>query len=489
MAILLVVNNPDTWPLKVRGVRLVSADKYLADPSFNAMRGVKVFNLCRSYAYQSAGYYVSLLAEARGHRPHPSVTTIQDLKSVGLVRALTDELHDLIQGSLHSLRSREFTFSIYFGRNPAERYGQLARKLYSLFPVPLLRAEFARTDKGVWELRYINAISLRNVSEGHFPFVLQATREYFSKGRWTNGVVHQPRFDLAVLYDPDEKEPPSDAKALKRFQKAAQRLGFGVEFIGKDDIERLNEFDALFIRVTTHVTHYTYRFSRRAAAEGLVVIDDPTSIARCVNKVYMMQRLGNNHVPIPKSLIVHQDNIDEVAPTVGLPCVLKQPDSSFSHGVVRVDDEKTLHAEIARLLDKSDLILAQEYLPTDYDWRVGIIDGRPLFACRYFMAPAHWQIINHRADEDGRYGKVETIPWELAPKRVVKTALKAAKLMGNGLYGVDLKQIGKQCVVMEVNDNPTIQSSFEDAVLEDALYERIMHVFLQRLEQQKAGIP
>ena len=62
------------------------------------------------------------------------------------------------------------------------------------------------------------------------------------------------------------------------------------------------EFDALFIRETTSVNHHTYRFASRAAAEGLVVIDDPTSIVRCSNKVYqaeLFQRHGmspaNNH--------------------------------------------------------------------------------------------------------------------------------------------------------------------------------------------------
>ena len=65
-------------------------------------RGVpsRSFNLCRSYRYQSLGYYVSLLAEARGHKPLPRVSTMEDLQSQNLVRLLTENLDDLVQKSL-----------------------------------------------------------------------------------------------------------------------------------------------------------------------------------------------------------------------------------------------------------------------------------------------------------------------------------------------------------------------------------------------------
>ena len=77
-----------------------------------------------------------------------------------------------------------------------------------------------------------------------------------------------PRFDLAILHDPDNPEPPSNEKAMQKFKKAAEELSMRVEFITRSDIGRLPEFDALFIRDTTFVNHYTYRFSRRAFAEG-----------------------------------------------------------------------------------------------------------------------------------------------------------------------------------------------------------------------------
>ena len=233
------------------------------------------------------------------------------------------------------------------------------------------------------------------------------------------------------------------------------------------------------------MNHHTYRFARRAVAEGLVAIDDPESILKCTNKVFLAELMERHKVPVPRTLIVHRDNRDRIVPELGLPVILKQPDSSFSQGVTKVEDEAALPGAVSALLEKSDLIIAQEYLPTDYDWRVGVFDHQPIFACRYFMAKGHWQIL--KRDGEGvkqAEGGVETLPVEHAPAAVVRTALKAANLIGDGLYGVDLKQVGQKVYVIEVNDNPSIEAGFEDDVLGQELYQRVMEVFLERMQER-----
>ena len=130
MKIVIVVNRPDRWPLSIPNVELVSSRAYLTDPRFSEARGVRVFNLCRSYAYQSLGYYVSLLAEARGHRPQPSVEAIQDMKSQATLRIFSDEINEMIARALSVVRSDEYVLSIYFGRPRARRYRRLALALF-----------------------------------------------------------------------------------------------------------------------------------------------------------------------------------------------------------------------------------------------------------------------------------------------------------------------------------------------------------------------
>jgi glutathione synthase/RimK-type ligase-like ATP-grasp enzyme len=483
MKTLVVLYDPAEWPVSIPGVQVVAARDYLTEPEFSTLRRARVFNLCRSYRYQSNGYYVSLLAAARGQRPLPSVTTIQDLRSPTVLRSLAEDQEELIQKSLAPLQSDEFVLSVYFGRNPTRRYDRVARALFNLFPSPLLRARFERRE-GEWRLAGLRAIAMSEVPESHRPDLLEAATEYFDRGRSPRSRNRAQRYDLAVLVDPTAPEDarPSDPVALRKFERAARQAGFDVDFVDREDYGRLAEYDALFIRETTLVNHYTYRFSSRAAAEGLVVIDDPESIVRCANKVYLAELLRRHKVPIPATLVVHKGNVQAIEKQLGLPCVLKQPDSAFSKGVVKVSTPEELAAATERLLATSDLIVAQRFTPTDFDWRIGVFERQPLFACRYHMARGHWQIVRSRPGGREVWGKVETIPVEDAPPAVVRAATRAARAVGDGFYGVDVKQSGRKVYVMEVNDNPNVDAGNEDRILGMELYRIIMGSMMRRVE-------
>lgn len=485
MSVLVVMENPEDCSLVFSGVEPVAARSYLADEAFTALRGVKIINLCRSFRYQSMGYYVSLLAEARGHKPIPSITAIQDMKSVGIIRLASEELAELLERALADRPQEKLSFSAYFGKTPEKGLEQLASRLFKLFPTPFLRAD-CNWQNG-WQLQNVSPLPLREIPEEERDFAEAVSTDYFTGKKLTIPKRQVSRYDLAILHDPEEERPPSDARAIKRFVKAAENLGLGVEIITREDSNRLSEFDALFIRETTNVDHHTYRMARKAAAEGLVVIDDPESILRCSNKVYLAEVLSRLKIPAPRTVIAHCKNIDHILEELPLPCVLKQPDSAFSQGVVLVRESDALMQEAKRLLSKSDLVIAQEYLPSEYDWRIGVLDKRPLFACKYYMASGHWQILRKGKSGKDVYGRVETLPVAKAPKKVVNTALKAAAAIGDGLYGVDLKQVGDKVYVIEVNDNPNIDAGFEDEVLQDELYLRVVEVFLKRIERRKTG--
>jgi glutathione synthase/RimK-type ligase-like ATP-grasp enzyme len=121
-------------------------------------------------------------------------------------------------------------------------------------------------------------------------------------------------------------------------------------------------------------------------------------------------------------------------------------------------------------------------LPTEFDWRIGIYDKEPLFACKYFMAKEHWQIYNWQKKEGINYGKFECVPIELLPKGLVKTALQITGIIGDGLYGVDIKQVENKFYVIEVNDNPNIDVGVEDSLSKDKLYLNIMNTFLKKIQ-------
>jgi glutathione synthase/RimK-type ligase-like ATP-grasp enzyme len=101
------------------------------------------------------------------------------------------------------------------------------------------------------------------------------------------------------------------------------------------------------------------------------------------------------------------------------------------------------------------------------------------------MAKGHWQIIDYGKTGRIREGESDTVPIDDVPQPVLNTALKSANLIGDGLYGVDLKQVGQKVYVIEVNDNPNIDTGMEDFVLKGDLYFTVMQSFVNRIEQRK----
>ena len=89
---IIVVNTPKNWKFHIPEAEIVSAKDYLTNPEFTTQKNVRVFNLCKDYSYQSKGYYVSLLAEARGHKVIPNVKNIRDFKAPAVVKIISDEI-------------------------------------------------------------------------------------------------------------------------------------------------------------------------------------------------------------------------------------------------------------------------------------------------------------------------------------------------------------------------------------------------------------
>jgi glutathione synthase/RimK-type ligase-like ATP-grasp enzyme len=478
----IVVNNPEKWNIPVENINVISSKEYLTDPEFSKIRKARIFNLCKDYSYQSKGYYVSLLAEARGHLAIPTVKNIVDLREPKLVRIVSDEFEDLIQSSLKNIKSQEFTLSIYFGQNVAQKYKELSTTFFRHFQIPFLRVKFNYTTR--WNIKNIRAIAESEIPEEHRGLMQSFALEYFGKKRYDIPRPQTYDYDLAILVNPKDPAPPSNAKALKKFTEIAEKMNFYVEIVSPEDLSRLSSFDALFIRQSTEVNNEAYAFARKAQQEDIAIIDYPDAILKCCNKVYMAEALLNANIPTPKTVIVHKSNKEQVLDITGLPCVLKSPDSTFSFGVKKAVTKEDFDQLVAEMLRESDLIIAQEYTPSDFDWRIGILDDVPIFACRYYMAKGHWQIYNWNASrKDDQDGNADCMAIEEVPRKIMQVALKSAKLMGKGLYGIDVKEVNGKALVIEINDNPNIDFGVEDGYYGDKVYTAILSALKKRLEK------
>lgn len=479
MQTILVTDQEKKWAFAHQHATIVSATEYLSSAKFTNGEMIRVINLCKNYEYQSIGYYVSLLAQARGHKVIPSVLTIQDLKSPSITMLFGESIQEELDKELKNIKSKEFVLSVYFGKNMAQKYAKLCYKLYGLFPIPLFRITFKYKKNG-WQVKKCTAISVSDVPPSHIPFLESAVKSYFTKKRFTQFKNKKYKFDLAILVNPEEKTPPSNPEALQKFIDTGDKLGINVELIDKDEYKTLGEYDALFIRETTAVNHHTYRFSRRASSDGLIVLDDPESILKCANKVYLSELLTKHHMPCPPTYVLSKYNWKALLLQIPMPCVLKLPDSAFSKGVVKVNDHAELQATLTTFFKDSDLIIAQAFVPTKFDWRIGILNKEPIFACRYYMADNHWQIYNWEQPQDPE-GNFDAVPIDEVPKQIIQLAQKSTRLIGDGLYGVDLKETDKTACIIEINDNPNIDHGVEDQLLGDALYQKIMNYFLTRI--------
>ena len=214
------------------------------------------------------------------------------------------------------------------------------------------------------------------------------------------------------------------------------------------------------------------------------VIDDPNSILKCTNKVYLAELLKAHRIPAPRTVIFDKRGLATLDQEIPYPIVLKIPDGSFSRGVFKVQTRSELEATADSLFEQSDVILAQEFMYTEFDWRIGVLNRQPIYVCQYLMAKKHWQIVKHGGNGRAEQGSSRTLAVEEAPPEVIDIAVKAAGLIGDGLYGVDLKQNDRGVFVIEINDNPSIDLGVEDAKLKDELYRLVMRDFLRRLESR-----
>src|SRR6185437_11262513 len=136
MKTLVVTDQNQKW-FEIPNASALTARRYLAEPENGSEGSARVLNLCRTGRYQGRGYYVSLLAEARGQRPVPDVKSIADLMSEAYVRSLEAEIQPLVQETLHHDKSERFELNVYLGQHASHR--TLAEQLFARTRAPLLR--------------------------------------------------------------------------------------------------------------------------------------------------------------------------------------------------------------------------------------------------------------------------------------------------------------------------------------------------------------
>ncbi len=282
--------------------------------------------------------------------------------------------------------------------------------------------------------------------------------------------------NLGVFVDRQTLGNAEQLTALLRIRDTAEQMGHTLSFIFPVDIKRIARLDGLFIRSRTDPMNISFVAAKMAEFHGVRVIDDPDSIQICSDKINMYLHMVRRDVPIPQTLFLQKSQLTpahatEVLEQLGTPVIVKEPSTSFSARVEKVDTVPDFLRVAKRFIKLSDWIVAQAFVESQFDWRVGVLNGEVLYACKYIIPSESFKI---QATVNGHvvYCAVKSVPQERVPSRIVDVALQAAGAVGSGLYGVDIKEKDEQVYVIEVNDNPSLESGEDEYY--PLIYEKII---------------
>lgn len=270
-----------------------------------------------------------------------------------------------------------------------------------------------------------------------------------------------------------------EAAALQNFKRTAENMGHSFNFLFREHISEIPRYDSVFIRATTDPLYTSYIVSKTAWELGKKVVDDPQSIQICGNKIHLYSLFKKYNVPHIPTIFLTKDQLHHkrllgIFRNLGKPVVIKAPYTSFSRYVEKAACETSFREVAKRYFRKSDVLAVQMFMPTAFDWRVGVLNHEILYVCKYMIPKGRWK---HGAKRKGKptfvWGRTFSLKRENAPAKLKEVALKACEVVGSGLYGVDIKEADGNYAVVEVNDNPSIYSGYEDSRNKD-LYGKII---------------
>ncbi len=211
-------------------------------------------------------------------------------------------------------------------------------------------------------------------------------------------------------------------------------------------------FDAVIPRIGATYTFYGTAVVRQFEMMGVYSLNASQAITRSRDKLHALQLLARARVGLPVTGYAHSTHdIAELLEIVGgPPVVVKLLEGTQGMGVVLAETKKAAESVISALRQLDANILVQEYVreAKATDIRAIVVDGKVVAAMRRKAPPGDFRANIHRG---GSAEPIRLTPLERA------TAVKAARIMGLNVAGVDLLPSERGPVVVEVNSSPGLE--------------------------------
>jgi ribosomal protein S6--L-glutamate ligase len=216
--------------------------------------------------------------------------------------------------------------------------------------------------------------------------------------------------------------------------------------------EELTEFDAVIPRIGASVTFYGTAVLRQFEMMGVYPLNESVAIARARDKLRSLQLLSRKGIGLPITGFAHApDDVQDLIKMVGgAPLVIKLLEGTQGIGVVLAETEQAAESVVQAFMGLKVNILVQEYIQEagGADIRCFVIGDKVVASMKRQARPGEFRSNLHRG---GTASLIRITPEERS------TAVRAARITGLNVAGVDLLRSNHGSVVMEVNSSPGLE--------------------------------
>ncbi|ABC27674.1 Glutathione synthase/Ribosomal protein S6 modification enzyme (glutaminyl transferase) [Hahella chejuensis KCTC 2396] len=239
----------------------------------------------------------------------------------------------------------------------------------------------------------------------------------------------------------------------------------------------LEGFDAIIPRIGASITFYGTAVLRQFEMMGVFPLNESVAISRARDKLRSLQLLSRKGVGMPVTGFAHSpDDIRDLISMVGgAPLVIKLLEGTQGIGVVLAETRKAAESVIEAFMGLKANILVQEFIKEagGADIRCFVVGDKVVAAMKRQAQPGEFRSNLHRG---GQASVIKITPEERS------TAVRAARVMGLNVAGVDLLRSNHGPLVMEVNSSPGLEG-IETATGKDIA--GLIYSFIEKKSQEK----
>jgi ribosomal protein S6--L-glutamate ligase len=234
----------------------------------------------------------------------------------------------------------------------------------------------------------------------------------------------------------------------------------------------LEGFDAVIPRIGASVTFYGCAVLRQFEMMGVFPLNESVAIARSRDKLRSLQLLSRRGIGLPVTGFAHSpDDIPDLIEMVnGAPLVIKVLEGTQGIGVVMCETATAAESVIEAFMGLKQNIMVQEYIKEagGADIRCFVVGDKVIAAMKRQAKPGEFRSNLHRG---GTASLIKITPEERM------TALRAAKVMGLAVAGVDILRSNHGPLVMEVNSSPGLEG------IETTTNKNVAGIIIEHLEK------